>query len=105
MYFPAVLKTAQTASIDKSGQRTDPGNYRLISQLPKPPNILEKIVKDRLYLFLEGTNLLTLAQCGYRSKMSTSSAVFDLVSDIQTSLDGNSCSAALSIDIGVMVGV
>ena len=78
--FPNSLKTAQTTPIYKNGSRTDPMNYRPISQLPEPGNIIEKIVKDRLYSFLEGTQYFTPAQYGFRSKLSTSCAVFDFVS-------------------------
>jgi len=50
-------------------------------------------------LFLEETQYLTPAQYGFRSKLSTSSAVFDFVSIVQRSLDANTLSAALFIDI------
>jgi len=97
--FPNSLKIAQTTPVFKHGSKTDPKNFRSISQLPEPGNIIEKIFKDRLYLSLEETQYLTPAQYGSRSKLSTSSALFGFVSIVQRLLDAKTLSAALFIDI------
>ena len=62
-------------------------NYRPISLLPQFSNILEKLYNNRLDLFIDKCNMLSPSQYGFRSSMSTTEALLDLVEDISTSLE------------------
>ena len=62
-------------------------NYRPISLLPQFSKILEKIYNNRLDLFIDKCNMLSPSQYGFRSSMSTTEALLDLVEEISTSLE------------------
>ena len=61
--------------------------------------ILEKLYSDRLDSFLHKYNILRPSQHGFRSKMSTSHALIELVEEITASLDNNKYA------IGIFVGL
>ena len=50
---PDVLKWSQVTPIHKNGPTTDPTNYRPIAILSPFSKVLEKLVYDQLYSFLE----------------------------------------------------
>ena len=56
--FPDQLKIAKICPIFKSGDKTDMQNYRPISLLPCFSKIFEKIMFNRLSLYVEKTILL-----------------------------------------------
>ena len=62
-------------------------NYRPISLLPQFSNILEKLHNNRLDLFIDKGNILSPSQYGFRSSMSTTEGLLDLVEEITTSLE------------------
>ena len=61
-------------------------NYRPISLLPQFSNILENLHNNRLDMFIDKCNILSLSQYGFISSMSTTEALLDLVEEITTSL-------------------
>ena len=50
--FPEIWKCSKVSALFKSGNRTNPSNYRLISILPTLSKILEKAVRSQLYEYL-----------------------------------------------------
>ncbi len=54
---PLLMKTAKVVPIFKSGDPTDVNNFRPISLLSSFGKILEKIVANKLVLFLETNKL------------------------------------------------
>ena len=50
---PDVLKWSQVTPVHKNGPTTDPTNYRQIAILSPFSKVLEKLVYDQLYSFLE----------------------------------------------------
>lgn len=50
--FPDTLKIAKVKPIYKSGNKTDPGNYRPISVLPVISKVFERIIYCRLFEYL-----------------------------------------------------
>ena len=50
-------------------------------------NILEKLYNNRLDKFIDKCNILSPSQYGFRSSMSTTEALLDLVEEITTSLE------------------
>ena len=51
--FPSALKTAKIIPIHKKGNKLECGNYRPISILSNLDKILEKLMYNRIYSFLE----------------------------------------------------
>ena len=85
--FPDEMKIARIIPLFKSGDKQNVSNYRPISLLPQFSKILEKIFYNRLMNFLNSNNLLYLRQYGFRTNMSTSMAIMELVENITTAMD------------------
>ena len=81
--FPDCLKTSKIIPIFKTGQKTDPTNYRPISILHNISKIFEKIFLNRLLSFLEKYNILSANQHGFRKDYSTKTAVLKAIALIQ----------------------
>ena len=60
-----VSKIAKVISIHKSGFKNDINNYRPISLLSALSKVLEKLVYNRLYVFLSKHSILFEAQLGF----------------------------------------
>ena len=73
-------------------------NYRPISLLCKFSKILEKRYNKRLEKFIDKNNILSTSQYGFRTNMSTSHALIDLVEEISTSLDKKKYTLGVFID-------
>ena len=56
--FPSVLKTAKVVPVFKKGSKLDYSNYCPISLLSNIEKILEKLMYNRLYTFLNNNNYL-----------------------------------------------
>ena len=76
--FPDNMKVAKVVPLFKAGDRS------LLSQFSK---ILEKLFNERLDKFIDKIQLLNNCQYGFRSRMSTSHALLDLVEEITSSID------------------
>ena len=71
----------------KAGEKIFFTNYRPVSLLPQFSKILEKIFNVRLDKFIEKYDILSSSQYGFRSSMSTSIALLELIENITTALD------------------
>ena len=69
------------------GERSDPGNYRLISLLPIRSKIFESFVNNRISKHLEGTGLFSDLQHGIRAFRSTADILTVLSERNYNSLD------------------
>jgi len=76
--FPQKMKIAKVITVYKKDNPTLFENYRPISLLPTFSKILERLVYNRLYQFLNSHNLLTSAQYGFRKGLSTEYAILEL---------------------------
>ena len=76
--YPKSLKCAQVVPIHKGGQKDLCNNYRPISLLSPINKIFEKLLYSRLYSYIEQHNVLSEHQCGFRSGLSTSLAIYDM---------------------------
>lgn len=85
--FPDTLKIAKVKPIYKSGNKTDPGNYRPISVLPVISKVFERIIYCRLFEYLNQKKFFSENQYGFRPKSSTLSATVDLVNQIKSNID------------------
>ena len=81
--FPNFWKFANVQHVHKKDSRQIKSNYRPISLLPICGNILEKIVVDKLYAFLNTNDLISSDQFGFCPGDST---INQLILSHQTSL-------------------
>ena len=73
--FPNCLKVGRVIQIYKSGNKTDPSNYRPITTLPYISKLIEKCLTSRLVAFFDKFSLLTEFQYGFRAGISTENAI------------------------------
>ena len=62
---------AKVTPIFKEDAKTDPNNYRPISDLPVVSKLIQRIVFNQLYEYLNSNSLLTETQSGFRPMFST----------------------------------
>ena len=77
------LKTAKLIPIFKEGDESDPLNYRSISLLPVVGKIFEKIIFNRIIVFLNKEKVLNENQFGFRQNRSTIDALVELSENTQ----------------------
>ena len=81
------MKIARVVPIFKSGDQTLFPNYRPISVLPCFSKLLERIIYNRILLYLNNFNILLDNQYGIRRIHSTSLALGDLYDNLSLALD------------------
>ena len=97
--FPNQMKIAKVIPVFKAGDKCVFTNYRPISLLPQFSKILEKLYNAELEFFLNRYDLLCPSQYEFRSNMSTSRAILELVEEITNSLRNNKYSIGVFIDL------
>ena len=97
--YPSKLKLAKVIPIYKSGDESDPSNYRPISLLSIFNRIFEKMMYNHLKSFIEKCNILHDSQYGFRKKRSTEHAILDIINEIETNMDKKLYSCGVFIDL------
>ena len=97
-YFPVILKQARVIPIHKSGDNSDPSNYRPISILPILSKPLEKHINKHLVKHLDINNLIYPNQSGFRKKHSCHTSLIHLVDHWLEKINRNEFCGALFID-------
>jgi hypothetical protein len=96
---PLKLKIAKVIPIYKNGNKSLPINYRPISILPIFSKILEKLMYQRIISFIDKYKILSCCQYGFRSKMSTADAVYNLANYVTEHLDSGTNVLGLFLDV------
>ena len=97
--FPDSLKVARVTPIFKSGDKLSVNNYRPVSVLPVISKILERIIYNRLFEFLDKFKVLSDQQYGFKPKHSTCMAILNLIDKIACDLDTGKIAVGLFIDL------
>ena len=97
--FPDLWKYANIQPVHKKANRQINSNYRPISLLPICGKILEKIVFDRVYSYLEYNGLLSKNQSGFRPGDSTIYQLISITSKIYESFEEYDETRAVFLDI------
>jgi hypothetical protein len=83
----------------KESNSNNPTEYRPISLLSCIGKLAERIVKNRLYFFLESNNLLSSAQSGFRNCRGTDDNLLFMTQKIQESLNRGKKVCGIYFDI------
>ena len=97
--IPAVCKKARVTPIHKSGDKSDPNNYRPISILPFIGKVIEYFVGQQLTKYMEDNCLFTRHQFGFRKNHSTTYLMFDLFDEIYKSKSKSQKPGIIFLDI------
>ena len=97
--FPEILKIAKIIPKHKGGSTLDLNNYRPISLLSIFDKIIEKIMHNQLYAFLEFHKILYENQFGFRKNNSTTYALLELTERIRHSIDNGYFGCGIFIDL------
>ena len=98
-HVPNSWKTAKMCPIFKSGDPSQPTNYRPISLLPTMSKILERAVSNQVYGFLERNKLFYPLQFGYRHRHSCEGLLLNLMDYISKARDKNKHVLNIYIDL------
>lgn len=96
---PRDWKHSVVVPVFKSGNQYEPQNYRPISLLPVVSKILEKVIASQLTQHLESNNLLSSTQHGFRSSLSTDTALLTLSNTLYTNMDKKKVSLITVCDL------
>ncbi len=97
--FPDLMKISRTIPIFKGGLAYLLDNYRGVSLICNFSKILEKIVYERLLRFLNDNNILHNSQFGFRTGVSTTHAILNMVNMITDSLASGGMALAVLLDV------
>ncbi len=97
--FPEKLKYAVVTPIYKNGERNKMGNYRPVSVLPAFSKVYERVMYNRLLLYLENNNILNMHQYGFRPGFSTDHALSHVIDNILQSLDNKEHLVGVFMDL------
>ena len=87
LVFPSVLKFAKVVPVFQKDSKLDYSNYRPMSLLSNIEKILEKLMYERLYTFLNNNNIVYDLQFGFRQQHSTSYILIHIFENIRKALD------------------
>ena len=96
--FPDIWKKGKIVPLHKSKDPTS-NNYRPITILPILGKILEHIVHQQVYEYLQQNNMITSEQFGFRPKLSTNIALTQLTEEILQNMDNKMITGAVFIDL------
>ena len=97
--FPQVMKLADVCPLFKSKDRSEANNYRPISLLLTLSKLLEKIICEKVYTFLDNTNQIYASQYSFRSGRSCENAISELVSAVLKGFQSNKYTVGVFLDL------
>ena len=98
--FPEIFKLAIVKPLFKNkGENTIFGNYRPISLLSSISKIIERVVFDQLYSYMNCNKLIEKSQYGFRKNHSTEHAALNFVDRTALEMDHNKFPIAVFLDL------
>ena len=97
--FISSFKQAKVIPIHKKKSKSDMNNFRPISLLPVISKILEKIVYDRVFKFLDKNNFFYKNQFGFRPNHSTEMSANVLIDKVANALEDKSKVLTVFLDM------
>lgn len=96
--FPELWKVAIGCPLPKKQNPSDMSDIRIISLLPCISKILEKVMFNQMYEFLNSNDILPAFQTGFRKYFSTSMALAQVTDDLLSAMDKNKVSVLVLLD-------
>ena len=96
--FPEFLKVSTIIPIYKKDSKLKAANYRPISLLSNINKILEKLMFQRLYTFLENNKCIYDLQFGFRQNHSTNHALLNMIQQIREIIDNGNIAVGIFVD-------
>ena len=96
---PAEFKAARVVPLFKKGKAEDMDNYRPISILPILSKVLERVVHQQVYHYLQSNKILNPFQCGFRKCHSAEFAALSFADTIRRNIDQGQLTRAVFIDL------
>ena len=93
------MKIGKVAPLHKADDSSDLGNYRLMSVLPCFSKILERIIYNRVYTYLQKNKILYYKQFGFQAGHSTDHAIIQLLDQIYENFEENKYTPGVFIDL------
>ena len=93
-----MLKVSQVTPVYKSGDATDPANYRPISTLSSFSKVFEKLIYNKLYNFLEKYSILYKYQFGLRKGSSAEHSILEITDSLKKAMDKRLVTYGLFLD-------
>ena len=97
--YPHLLKHAKVIPVYKTGDETQPCNYRPISLLSVFNRLFEKLMYKRFRSYCEKNSISFSSQYGFRDNCSTQHAILDILNRIQSKIDAKLFSCVIFIDL------
>ena len=97
--FPSDWAISTVTLLPKTGDKTNPGNWRPVSNTNIFAKILEKLVHRQVTDFLFTNNIISEYQYGFVPGRSTHKAIFKFVKNIYSSINNNKIIGVVFLDI------
>ena len=97
--FPVSLKIARVTPIYKEGEKSENSNCRPIWVLPVLSRLLEKLIYDQLYQYLERGGFLTPDQSGFRNLHSLDTCLLKCTDEWYNGMDEVLLTGLISIEL------
>ena len=97
--FPRKWAMGFVNILPKSGDLTNPGNWRPITQTCIPAKLLEKVIQTRLMKVLLENKYINDEQYGFVPGRSTQIAVMELTNDLYHAMNSNLVTGLLFLDV------
>ena len=97
--FPVSWKIARVTLIYKEGEKSEKSNYRPISVLPVLSRLVEKLIYDQLYQYLERGGFLTSDQSGFRALHSSTTCLLKCTDNWYSGMDEGLLTGLISIGL------
>ena len=97
--FPNLLKFGNICPIYKKNGIDKCENYRPISLLSNLSKLYERLMYNRIWSFLEESNILFEKQFGFRTNYSTNHALLSIVEEIRKNLDKKLYTCGICVDL------
>lgn len=97
--FPDILKVASVVPIFKSGDKTDPNNFRPVAVLSNLSKIVEISIKRRLFGHLVNINFVNKNQFGFQKASSTMSACLNFIETVSKFMENRKKTGSIFIDV------
>ena len=95
---PDVFKISRVTPIYKSGEFTDTGNYRPSATVSSLSKVLERLIYNQLYLFLEKNDIIYKYQFGFRKSYSTEQAISEITDNLNSAIDNKQITCGLFLN-------